>query len=203
MSTSDLKEALSNLLEVANYEPVTYRTICNNLAGKGYPILLILLSLPFSTPITIPGFSTAFGIAIGFIGLRMAFGYHLWWPDWILNKEVSYSNLEKIVNATISLVNRLQKFLHPRLDYFSTSPILRRVNGLLIFLLSIFLALPLPLPFSNMIPALPILIISLGILENDGLFIIIGYVLSTVCFLIFILLFWKGVEFFNWLLAIF
>lgn len=197
MTKFDLKETLTNLLKEANHEAVTYRTICNALAGKGYPLLLIFLSLPFSTPVSIPGLSTSFGIAIGFIGLRMAFGYHPWWPEWIMKKTISYSLLEKIIKMILRLMDFLQKFSYPRMTFFTIDPILHRIHGLLIFFLGLILALPLPIPLSNIPPALAVLFISLGLLENDGVFIMIGYLLAAICFGIFGVLFWKGVEIFH------
>jgi hypothetical protein len=46
------------------------------------------------------------------------------------------------------------------------------------------LLLPLPVPFSNIIPAWGIMLIAGGLLERDGAFIIAGYVASllTVAF---------------------
>lgn len=194
MTELQLKTVLSHLLVEANHQPMTYRTICQILAGKGYPALLIILSLPFCTPITIPGLSTSFGLVIAFIGLRLAFGYHVWWPDWLMDKTMSYSTLEKVVQKTITFINWIQKILYPRLEFLAINPILNRIHGLLIFFLALVLALPLPLPFSNMLPALPILLISLGLLEDDGVFVLLGYLFAFICFSIFGVGFWKGAQ---------
>ena len=55
-------------------------------------------------------------------------------------------------------------------------------DGLIIVLLGVFLALPLPIPTTNMGVAWPILLVSLGVLENDGLFISLGYVFALIYF---------------------
>ena len=62
------------------------------------------------------------------------------------------------------------------------------VHGLMIFILGLFLALPLPVPLSNITAAWSILLISLGILEDDGLIVGIGYLaaLSTAAIFVFL-----------------
>ena len=60
--------------------------------------------------------------------------------------------------------------------------------GLLIFLLAI--AVVLPIPFGNMLPALAIIFFSLGLLEEDGLWIILGLVTLAVGVVVFSTLLW-------------
>jgi hypothetical protein len=51
-------------------------------------------------------------------------------------------------------------------------------NGLLIFVMGIFLALPIPIPLSNIVAAWSIFFVGIGILEEDGLFVLLGYGIS-------------------------
>lgn len=173
-------------------EVIKIRQILEILSGKGYPALLIIFSLPFCFPIQIPGFSTPFGIILGLIGLRIAFGRKPWLPDWILDKSFKSHSIEKFVAKTISGVVYMQKLLHPRLLVFTQNPIFHRLNGLLIFFLAILLSLPLPIPFTNLISAIPILCFGLGLLEDDGVAILIGYLLTIICFIYFFIIFLFG-----------
>src|SRR5262245_36890135 len=113
ITKTSLGKALMSLLEDAKGKDITILTIYETLAGRGFPILLILFSLPFSFPITIPGLSTPFGLLLAFLGLRIAFGQHPWWPKWILNKTVSFATLEKIVENLLWFIQKLQPFIHP------------------------------------------------------------------------------------------
>jgi hypothetical protein len=65
---------------------------------------------------------------------------------------------------------------------------MKRVNGAMLAALGIFLALPLPIPLTNVITAWAIFLISLGILEDDGLFIFLGYGLFFCALIVLILL---------------
>ena len=56
------------------------------------------------------------------------------------------------------------------------------------------LLLPLPIPFSNTIPAWGILLVSGGLLERDGGFIIAGHVASLLAIAFFVAIAIFGVE---------
>jgi hypothetical protein len=166
-------------------EKTTLGQIFQTLSGRGYAAILILLTLPFCLPIQLPGVSTLFGLLIAYIGLRVALGKGIWWPDWILNKEIESSHLQKWVSKTIKIVRGIQKILHPRLVTLTQNYYFHRLHGLIIFVLALLLALPLPIPLTNLLCAYPLLFISIGLLEDDGLCILIGYVLTLVCLSVF------------------
>jgi len=52
-----------------------------------------------------------------------------------------------------------------------------RVNGILLVLSALLLMIPLPLPFSNTLPAYGILLLATGSLERDGYVVIAGYLM--------------------------
>lgn len=186
-------QSLQEILDIAHtQEKIKLEKIFQILSGRGYATLLVLFSLPFCTPLSIPGVSTLFGFILAFIGLRLAFGKHLWWPQWILEKELSSHKIEKLVKTTMRTVKGLQKFVHPRLTLFTDHSYMKPIQGLLVFLLALLLALPLPIPFTNMLAALPIFCMGLGLLEDDGLLMIIGYILAFICFAFFFGLFMFG-----------
>jgi len=162
------------------------------LAGKGCPMLIVIFSLPFCIPIQIPGFSTPFGVILAFLGLRIAFGKKVWWPNWILEKELQTKHIEFCGEKVIQMIQMFKKFLHPRLLFLIQNHFFYRLHGILIFILAILLSLPLPIPFSNMLAASPIFLIGLGLLEDDGLLIILGYCIALICFLAFFGLYLLG-----------
>lgn len=192
MSNESLHLGLNQLFEESKQGSVTVNRICRVLAGRGYAILLIIFSLPFCLPITIPGLSTPFGLALAFLGLRLAFGKRLWWPHWILKKEVSPHALQSVIGRSQRIVRSLQRILYPRLTFLVNHPLAHRVHGLMIFVLSILLALPLPFPFTNMFAAVPIVCLGFGLLEDDGVAIIVAYIFGLTCFAYFGFLLWLG-----------
>ncbi len=188
-------DCLNQILELTHEQKeIKLRRVFKILSGKGYAALLIVFSLPFCLPIQIPGFSTPFGIILAFLGLRVAFGKHPWWPKWVLEKKFQSEPIKKLIQKTMKAVKFMQRGLKPRLSLFTKNPLFHRLNGLLVCILSLLLALPLPVPFTNLMTATPILCMGLGLLEDDGIFILLGYLLAIVCFSLFFAIFVFGAE---------
>lgn len=176
-----LTEVLDRVLIKAAGKPLRIEDILGVLSGKGYPFIIAFLTLPFCLPIQIPGLSTPFGIVICFLALRMVFSHHRWWPKLLLRKEVSYKSLETIVTKAKSMAQKAQKLVHPRFVFLVENFWLYKLHGIVITLLGLVLALPLPIPLSNLTAGYPIVFICLGLLEDDGLAVMIGYLLTIIC----------------------
>ena len=194
------------LLMTYETQTIQVKDIISTLSLKGYATLLVLLSLPFCSPLQIPGVSTPFGVLIAFLGLRMMFGKELWLPQFLLDKTMSSLTVSKVIHYVLKVVNFLQKFLKERLSHLATSLVFEKFTGFVIFILAIFLSLPLPIPLTNFFAAVPIVCLGLGLLENDGVMILIGYFLAFICYLTFALLFIFSFNqiksFFHWMLSI-
>ncbi len=183
---------LNNVLKEAGGKAITFGTLIEILPNSGLAVLLILLSLPFCSPIQIPGLSTPFGILLAYMGLKIAFGKGVKFPKMLMNRNIPYPTLQKIVSFTIKMTNYIKFFLHPRLEWLIKNYMLQISHGLTIFVLAIILSLPLPIPFTNMLSAFPIFAFGLAILNDDGVFILVAYILTLLCFAAFIALFWFG-----------
>lgn len=191
---NSLAERLNHLLNLAQAQSVSVKVVIETLAGKGQAVLLILFSIPFCQPIQIPGFSTPFGILLAFIGLRIAFGRRAWFPQILLEKKIPYGILKRIASIAIKVTEKLSFLVSTRWEWLVQNSTLNVIHGLTITALAILLALPLPIPFTNLLAAYPILAFGLGILEDDGLMITIGYLLAFLCLSLYIALIWFGKE---------
>lgn len=189
-----LNQKLKELLELSNHQVISLKTLIHFLEGKGQAALLVLIGLPFCLPIQIPGLSLPFGLLLAFIGLRIAFGHHVWIPEKILKQEISHATLEKIAHYAIRITNWLRRFSYTRWTWLVETPGLHLLHGLTVALLAFLLALPLPIPFTNILSAVPIVCFGLALLDDDGVFICVAYLLSFITFLVFALLFWLGTE---------
>ena len=191
MKHNTFEESLANLKEISKKTTtLPIKEILEILSGNGRLIILIFLSLPFCQPLQIPGLSTPFGIAIAFIGLRIALGKRIWLPKRILLKKISSMTIENISKKSLKMMKKMSRFLHPRLQWLCKGAIFNTINGFLICFLGFFLALPLPLPLTNFVAGWSIVLVSLGWLANDGMIILVGYFVSliTLLYLILILL---------------
>lgn len=187
-------DGLNQILVLAHKsEFVKVGQLLQILRGRGSAALLVVLSIPFCTPIQIPGFSTPFGLSLAFLGLRMALGKKMWWPKWILEKNFNSATVIKLVKITQRVLNLIEKILKKRLIALTQNPIFIRINGFIVFILALLLSLPLPIPMTNLLTAIPILCIGLGSLDDDGLFILAGYFFAFVSSIFFITLFTIGI----------
>lgn len=181
-----LEESILFLQKKAENGPISIEEIFRALPGKGQALILILLSFPFCQPIQIPGISIPFGLAIVFVALRTAFGRRAWLPKKILSRTIAAHTIEKIAVNFFLLTKKMKRWIHPRMRWMCHSPSMHVVNGLTISILGIFLALPLPVPFSNLTAAWSIFLIALGMLEDDGVFVLAGYLTSLLTGIFFI-----------------
>ena len=181
-ATERISDGLRRLLREAAGRPLMIREMVEILHGRGLQFVVILLCLPFLTPVTLPGISIPFGLAIALCGLRIAFGHKPWLPAFVLNRRISYSVLEKMVHFGCKIYERVEKVIRPRLGFFLSGPGMGMVTGVAIALSGIFLSLPIPPPFplTNTIPGFAIIFLSLGLMERDGGLILCGYVLTLI-----------------------
>lgn len=187
-----LIDALDKLLMQANGKEITLDEVVCQLSGKGLPILLILLSIPLALPITIPGLSTPFGLLIVFIGYRIALNHPIRWPSKWLQHKIPYQMLVNITDKIFWCAAKIQPLVYTRLSFLTKKPLLHRLHGLFICFMGILLALPLPLPFTNTFAALPILLMSLALLEDDGGCVIAAYIMGLVGLCYFAAILWLG-----------
>lgn len=134
-------------------------------------MLLVFLSFPMCLPITIP-----LGAFVAFVAFFLFIGKPPWIPRKLREKEIAYSRLESISNRLLRTLAGLERWLHPRLEVLSGNVAAIRVHAVTIFVLSLVVVLPMPIFFANMVAAIPIFLIALGLLERDGYCIIAGYV---------------------------
>lgn len=183
-----LEEGILFLRQEAKSAPLSIAEILRILSGKGRSLLLIVLSVPFCQPVQIPGLSTPFGLVIAFLGLRILFGKRIWWPKRLLAKKIPSPTFEKIADKILTIIGKIKTWVHPRLIWICRFSYMKKINGLIILILGIILALPLPIPLSNLTAAWSIFLIALGMLEDDGVFVLIGYLVFLLTAALFILI---------------
>lgn len=176
MKNRNFKEDLNILLAKSQTQAsVCIGEILTILSEKGRLLILIFLTLPFCQPLQIPGLSTPFGLIIALIGFRLAYGNGIWLPKNVMLKTIASSTIQKISEKSLHLLTKMTPLIHPRFRWLSEHRIMHIFNGLLIVFLGIFLALPLPIPFTNMLAGWAIFLIAMGLLEDDGVLILLGY----------------------------
>jgi hypothetical protein len=194
-----LSEEIDALLQIVAERPVRLREMIVVLRGRAYMLLLILLSLPFCTPIPIPGLSTVFGGIIAVIGLRLSLRLTPWLPDRLLDAQMSPKLVSTLLHAARKTAKGIEVLFKPRLSFLVDFLLLHHLYGAMIFFSGLLLMLPLPIPFSNILPAMTIIFLAAALLERDGYFVIAGVLAFIVDAAFFSAIFLGGAAVVDWL----
>jgi hypothetical protein len=158
-------------------EGLTLRELLERLGERGLLILCMVLTIPFLLPVSIPGSSIPFGLIITLSAIGIVAHRPPWLPDRLMSRRLTAEHLSKVLEKGGRLFKRLERLIHPRLLPLTHGPTIGRLNGVLLALSGIMLMSPLPLPFSNTLPAYGVLLLAAGTLERDGYAVLTGYVM--------------------------
>ena len=189
-----LSEEFQRLEGLCYGKTVTFRQLLEGITTREHALLSLFLIIPFLFFIPLPGLSTLFGIIIMFAGYRMALEKKLWIPKRWLDRPLPVHIMRKIFSVGQAIMKKVETVVKPRGKYFLTHPWVVRLNGAMIVICGFLLALPLP-PGSNFPPAVATLFISIGILEDDGIFLTLGTIFLGLTLFLFVSLSLFGI---NW-----
>lgn len=180
-----LSEELEDVLRLASGETVTAQVLVDHLSTRGHALLAFFLALPFLQPVPLPGLSTPFGAAIAVLGLLMALGRPTWLPRRWLRRDLPSAQLVRIVRTGQRLLRRVERFIKPRGVWFHRHRWARPIAGIVIAISGAELALPLPIAFTNTLPALVIATTAVAMLEEDAILAAVGWVLFVLALVVF------------------
>ncbi|MFA5262483.1 MAG: exopolysaccharide biosynthesis protein [Opitutaceae bacterium] len=183
-----LSEEMAALQQRYAERPVKLGELIVELKGRAYSLLLIFLALPFVTPIPLPGLSTPFGLAIAIIALRLSLGQAPWLPQSLQGKEIPAGFFGKVFSVATRVIRFMERFMKPRWTVFFSSGLIIRLHAFLMVVAAAVLLLPLPIPFTNSFPAWVIVLVAGGLLERDGLAVMLGYLVFASGVLYFVFL---------------
>lgn len=173
--------ATSEVLEetVGNHtaDKISLGELMRVLQERGFGLLMVVLVLPNCVPIPVPpGVSTIFSLPLIFLAVQMLIGKPTpWLPQWLKEKTIKRSTLAAMVAKVSPRLKIVEKLLRPRLSFFESNAG-ERVVGF--FWLVFAISISVPLPMTNFVPGIGILLMSLGLLSRDGLVIIIGIIIG-------------------------
>jgi hypothetical protein len=177
--SQDIKSLLQRLSE----QPLTLGDILTETSERGFSLVITLLVLPFLFPMP-PGLTSPLGGACLILSLQMVLGRRSpWLPKKIADYQFPSSFAQVILQNLRRVTKIIEKIARPRLEKVANHPLIWRFNGLCISWLTILLISP--VPFTNPIPTVGILLLAIATIEADGLLMCISYVATVLITLIF------------------
>jgi hypothetical protein len=172
---------LVHLTEVRALPVITLGQLADTLKEDALIVVCLISILPFMQPIPIPGVSTVLGLVAVLQGLSLMFIHRPLLTKKMRAVSISHEKFEifyKAAEKFTRLADKIAVAHHPATNL----KLIRFFCGFSIVLSAAFLSLPLPIPFSNFIPALSIGLICLGLLEEDIILVVMGLSITVAVF---------------------
>lgn len=191
LQAESLGEKIELIIAKLPLEDVTLVEIMDIVGADSLILLTIFLSLVFLVPVSIPGVSTVFGSGILLIGITRLFARKLWLPNAIANRKLSAVKLREGFKRALVWFHRLEKISRPhRMPGLTSGRFMDLLNNLSFILAAVLLMAPFGfIPFSNTLPALALIFLSVGMIQKDGGSILLGYLsnIATIIYFAFLI----------------
>lgn len=147
------------------------------LDARAYGVILLLMALPCCLPfVYILPQIVAFPML--FLAWQMAAGRtKVWLPENLRKRQFGISLLSATVSRARPWLKKFELIAGPRIRVLSEGIGLRIVGSLLLIPCASIL---IPLPLTNSVPGLGVSIASVGLIERDGLLIIVGLAIGLI-----------------------
>ena len=189
-----LSEQLRHLADREEHAELTLGGLMDELQGRVYTLLLVILALPMCQPVPLPGLSTPLGVAIALLGLRFALSQRPWMPRRLLATKLSGHFFPAAMRGGARVLGVLEKLLHPRLVGVFDLARMHFLAGAVICFCGLLLLLPLPIPGTNTLPALTVVLTAAAFSERDGYCLIGAGIMFLLTLAFFGALVWGSAE---------
>ena len=171
-----ISRRLHKLAEDTDGETVTLDWILGNLHERAFGLFLLILALPCSIPF-LYGIPQVVALPLMFVSAQIMAGRTSpWLPARLGERKVTRDSLQNLAERASPWLVRIEALSRPRLPALTRPPLDRLVGiALVLFSASILV----PLPGTNTVPGIAVVIIAVGLLERDGLFVLAGSLIGV------------------------
>jgi hypothetical protein len=157
--------------------------LLKDFGPAAFGMLLFLGVLPAFIPV--PGVGGAIGgPMVILVGAQLLLGMRkLWLPQFLARRGPHRSAMMRFRQRMAPWLRRLEKLVRPRMAAFLDNRIALSFTGLLLILLGLLLALP--IPFTNYVFGILLLLFALALLERDGALLLVAWVAGGIAIVVF------------------
>lgn len=181
--TLGTRELLAALATGDPEDSLTLQDILAGLSRQVFGMLLFVATLPAFIPI--PGVGGAIGGPLTvLVGVHLLVGMRkLWLPGFIARRGPRRASLQAFQRMLGPWLGRLERLVKPRMTGLIERRAASMFTGLLLVLLGILLALP--IPFTNYLFGVMLLAFALALLERDGLLMLLCWIAGVIAIAVF------------------
>jgi hypothetical protein len=178
---------LARLAVETDGDTISLGRIVDALYDRSFGVVIILFALPNA----ILPVAWVLGSPILLFSVQMIVGrQEPWLPEFMRRQSLSRETFAKVMSYVVRYLSKIEDWLKPRWNFLTTDT-MERIIGVYMTIVTIILLVPV-VPLGNALPAFGIAIMAAGLLEKDGLAILIGALIGLVG-TIYVLVFLGGV----------
>ena len=157
--------------------------LLKDFGPAAFGMLLFLGVLPAFIPV--PGVGGAVGgPLVILVGVQLLLGMRkLWLPGFLARRGPHRSAMMRFRQRMAPWLRRLEKLVRPRMTAFLDNRIALSFTGLLLVLLGVLLALP--IPFTNYVFGFLLLLFAFALLERDGALLLVAWIAGSIAVEVF------------------
>jgi hypothetical protein len=171
-----ISQRLTLLAENAQGDAVTLDWILAQLHERAFGLFLLVLALPCCIPF-LYGVPQIVALPLMFIAGQILLGRKQpWLPRKLGARTVTKAGMEGMARRANPWLRRIEAVSRPRLVVLTRAPLDQIVGAALVLFSASILV---PLPGTNTVPGFAVVIVSMGLLQRDGILVIVGSLLGT------------------------
>ncbi|WP_187430997.1 hypothetical protein ROLI_022250 [Roseobacter fucihabitans] len=171
-----ISDRLDQLAQNAQSETVSLDWILGQLHERAFGLFLLVLALPCCIPL-LYGIPQIVALPLMFVSAQILMGRQTpWLPARLAARSVSVQGLQNLAQRAGPWLRRIEAFSRPRQAQLTRAP-LDRIVGLALVLFSASILVP--LPGTNTVPGFAVVLVSMGLLQRDGILVLFGMMLGT------------------------
>lgn len=172
-----VSEILTHFIDAHPESEITVRSMVAAFGERAFGFLTLVFALICIIPLPIPGIHMLLSVPLFYLSLQQMVGRRqVWFPEKILDYTIPRKAFDNISRKAMPWIIRVENLSRPRLSFLTTRWWFC-FFGAVIFYITAFLSIPLPL--TNLVPAIAICLMALGLLNRDGVTLIIGAVIGV------------------------
>lgn len=156
---------------------VSVGDLLDSFGQRAFGALIFIFAIPNALPVYMPGLSAILGTPLLFLTWQLMAGHRQpRLPEVIRGRSFDRRDFLRLESRLAPTLRRIERMIRPRMLRL-TGPSGERLIGAFGFALAV--AIFLPIPFGNMLPAIALSLLAFGILERDGVAILLGGILGV------------------------
>ncbi|KRS17496.1 exopolysaccharide biosynthesis protein [Roseovarius indicus] len=171
-----ISDRLDQLVARAEGDQVSLGWILDQLHERAFGLFLLILALPCCIPF-LYGVPQIVALPLMFISVQILIGRRVpWLPAKLAARNVSTEGLRGLSLRAGPWLRRIEAISKPRLGFLTRTPLDHIVGAALVLFSASILV---PLPATNTVPGFAVVVVAMGLLQRDGVLVLLGALLGT------------------------